>query len=421
METLIEIEPEIQLFNQYKKLTPRIYQKAKVCAKGLRGYKVFHFNSTERGGGVAELLRSQIPLERSLGIDAHWFVMRVDTRFFEVTKKIHNCLQGDTAVVLKKDEQDVYFNTIKKLTPGFSALIKKEKPDCIVIHDPQPLPFIESIPLRTASILRFHIDLSSPNKSTIAFLRPLIERYERIIVSSPDYRPSWLPQKKTKVIMPAIDPFTPKNQPLVNAREMLAFLNINVDHPIVSQVSRFDKWKDPLGVIQSYYIAKNKIPNLQLILAGSHAPDDPEAAEILKGVEKHATGDPDIFLYTHHNDVSINAIQTASDIVMQKSIREGFGLTVTEAMWKERPVIGGKTTGIALQIQHGKNGFMVSTPKEAASVIIRFVQDPRLRARIGKAARKTVQNKFLLSRLVLDHLSVYKDVYKKRTGSPKTA
>lgn len=430
MELLLEIQPDTlshaaPSFRRYKALTPRSYRGVVNLSKRLRGIRVFHINSTAAlgGGGVTELLRSQIPLERSLGIDSKWFIIQAEPNFYRITKKIHNLLQGKVGESLQRKEKELYLQTIREAARDFRELIAEERPDIIIIHDPQPLPLIECIPSTIPSILRLHIDLSKPHTETFEFLRPLIERYTRVIITSPVYRPAWLPKKKTVVSMPAIDPFVEKNQAMSrkNACNILQFFNVHTDQPIMSQVSRFDAWKDPLGVIHAYYIAKKKIPDLQLILVGiMFAADDPEAIDILTHVKKHAS-DPDIFVFAYPedlrgvpNDVFINAIQSASDIILQKSLREGFGLTVTEAMWKGNAVIGGKTEGISLQIKNGHNGFLVSSPEEAAQAVVRLCNNKRLRTRIGTAAKKSVKEKFLFSRLIHDHLKLYSQFIKTR-------
>lgn len=398
-------------FRAYKELTPKLYKRARSMAVRLQGLRVLHINSTSQGGGVAELLSSQVPLERSLGVDSKWFTMQnVEPRFFEVTKKIHNLLQGRARSAFNVMDQDYYLKVLKRAADDLKTLTEEWKPDVVIIHDPQPLLLGAYLPEVTASVLRLHIDLSTPDAAALKFLRPHIEKFDRVVITSPRYRPRWLSKKKTRIIMPAIDPFAEKNQPAERAREALVVLNIHTDRPIISQISRFDPWKDPLGVIEAFYLAKNAIPDLQLILVGEMATDDPEAIELLKKVKRYAEGDPSIFFYTQSNDKMVNVIQTASDVILQKSIREGFGLTVTEAMWKEKAVVGGKTVGISRQIKNGKNGFLVKSPAGAARAIIKFIRNPELRKKIGKAAKRTVKEKFLMSRYILDHLKLYKEL-----------
>jgi len=408
-------------FKKFKKLTPLIYQRAIRLGKKIKGKKIVHINSVSYGGGVAEMLRSQIPLENSLGLNSLWYTLSAPLKFFDITKKIHNLLQGKKGK-LSENEKRYYLNWIlNKAGKEFCYVLEKESPDILIIHDPQPLPLIFLTPESKKlpkTILRLHIDLSTPEKTTLNFLKKFILGYDSVILSHPDYKFHWLNQNKTEIIYPAINPFSPKNVPmkLSQAKKVLLALGVCADKPIISQVSRFDPWKDPLGTIQSYYLAKKEIPNLCLILAGIFfADDDPEAKKIFKQVKKHTGRDPDIYLFSDpyqlkniSNDVFINAVYTISTVVLQKSIREGFGLTVTEAMWKKKPVIGGKTKGISLQITHNKNGFLVKTPYEAANYIIKLFKDKKLREKIGECAHTAVRKKFLISRLILDHLRIYK-------------
>lgn len=417
MNHIEEIKTQPINFREYQKITPKIFKQSVNLAKKLRGKKIIHINSTQLGGGVSELLRSQTPLEKSLGLDSHWFIIKAPIQFFKITKKIHNLLQGESGT-LKDSEKYFYLKWLHgQIAPSFKKIISQERPDILVIHDPQPLPLIDYVPKKSIPILRIHIDLSNPNPNILKFLQPLIEKYKLVIFSHTSYRPSWLSSVKSKIIIPAINPFTEKNKPMAKAKaeKILSLYNINPNQPIVSQVSRFDPWKDPLGTMQAYYLAKNKITNLQLILAGLfQAYDDPQAVEIFKKVKKQAASDPDIFLFADpshlqdiSNDLFINAVYTASTVIIQKSIKEGFGLTVTEAMWKSKPVIGGQTKGIALQIKHGQNGFLVSSPQEAAQELVRLLKDKELRKKIGQLAHQTVKEKFLLSRFISDHLEVY--------------
>lgn len=412
---LEEVGTISQSFDRYRDFTPQICDEAEKIAYEIQGLRVLHLNSTAKGGGVAELLKTQVPLERSVGLNSSWFVLQFAHNFFVVTKKMHNLLQGRSTTPLRVDEEELYCQTIAKAADSFREIIVNQKPDIVVIHDPQPLFFINYLPAGPASILRLHIDLSTPHSSTLKFFQPSIVKYDRLVVSAPDYRFSWFPSERTEVIMPAIDPFIEKNQvmPESEAKEVLSSLKVDIKRPFITQVSRIDPWKDPVGVIQTYRLARKKIPGLQLILVASAASDDPEADQLLPQVKKAAAGDPDIFLFVgdHFNGIPnstlVRAVQQISLCVLQKSTREGFGLTVTEAMWKGNVVIGGKTVGISLQISHGKNGFLVSSSAEAAEYIIKVSKDEQLRSRLGKEARQTVKNKFLFSRKILDFLKLY--------------
>ncbi len=417
MHSLEKIKTKQRNFDNYSEITPKIFKQAANLSKNLKGKKIIQINSTQLGGGVSELLHSQIPLEQSLGINSQWYIIKAPIRFFKITKKIHNLLQGEPER-LGDDERYFYLKWLyDKIAPSFENLLKKEKPDIILIHDPQPLPLIDYTPKNIIPLLRLHIDLSSPNPSILKFLQPLIEKYKLTILSHSQYKPQWLKEKKTKIVMPAINPFTDKNKEMgkEEAKKILNLYGICTNQPIVSQVSRFDPFKDPLGALKAYYLAKNKIPNLQLIMAGIfQAYDDPQAIEVFKKVKKQAKEDPDVFLFADpshlkgtSNDIFINAVYTASDVIIQKSIKEGFGLTITEAMWKGKPVIGGQTTGIALQIKDNENGFLVNSPEQAAQYLVKLLKNKPLQKKLGQRAQQTVKNKFLFSRLVLDHLKIY--------------
>ena len=409
-------------FERFKKITPREFKEAKFLAKKLQGIKILNINSTSLGGGVAEILKSQLPLENSLKINSFWYVLKAPTEFFKITKKIHNFLQGEKGS-LKESEKNFYLEFLfKKAGPDFKKLLFKIKPHILIIHDPQPLPLINFVPPSIKTILRIHIDLSEPNKETAFFLKPFIEKYQKVIFSHKDYRFNLLPQEKIKIIFPAIDPFSEKNRflKISQAKEILAFLGIHPEKPILLQVARFDPWKDHLSTLKAYYLAKNHFPKLQLVLVGIPQPkDDPQAQEVFEKIKKHAKGDPDVYLFsdikqikTISPDLFINALNTASTVFMHKSIKEGFGLAITEAMWKKKPVIGGKTKGIELQIIHKKNGFLVENAEEAAFWIEKLLKDKNLRKKIGKRAYETVKSKFLISRLVLDHLKLYQELLK---------
>ncbi len=420
----VSLEPSFD-FKRYKKLTPRIFQETLKLAKELHSKKIIHINSTQLGGGVSEILRNEIPLERLLGIDSNWYIIKAPIEFFKITKKIHNLLQGEKGF-LKDSEKYFYLKWIySKITPSFKRLIVNEAPQIVIIHDPQPLPLIDYLKNNNSSfpipVLRLHIDLSSPNPNVLDFIKPFVEEYRLVILSHKSYRPDWLAKEKTRIVMPAINPFSEKNRLMEKdeAKNILSYYHINPNQPIIAQVARFDPWKDPLGTLKAYYLAKNKIPKLQLILAGFfQAYDDPQALSVFKQVSKEAKGDPDVFLFADpsslkdiSNDLFINAVYTVSDVIIQKSIKEGFGLTVTEAMWKGKPVIGGKTKGIGLQITDGQNGFLVTSIEEAAQKIISLLENNEMRKRIGKMAYQTVKKKFLMSRLILDYLKIYNELF----------
>lgn len=402
----------------YEKLTPSVWRVLAGLKGKLRGLNVFHLNSTPRGGGVAELLESQVSLERSLGIKSRWLTIQAPSRFFAITKKIHNLLQGKAGVLSEADKA-FYSEVNRQLGLYLRDLLGNVKNGVVIIHDPQPLATVSALPEGFIPVSRIHVDLSAPNPQILEFLRPYLLKCAAVVLSNKDYARTmpWLPARQVKIIYPAINPFSAKNREMSRqaAEAILTQLGINCTRPILSQIARLDPWKDPIGVIQTYYLAKNKVPDLQLVLAGfAVAQDDPEAKEMLDKVKKHVRGDPDIHLFSNPktlngiaNDDFVNALYTVSTVVIQKSLREGFGLSVTEAMWKGKAVVGGKTSGISLQIQHGKNGLLVSSPEEAGRAVVRLLKDEKLRTRLGQAAKKSVAKRFLSSRLVLDHARLY--------------
>jgi trehalose synthase len=422
MSKLVEVPLDSSAIDisEYQKVNAGNLKTLFKITKKIRGQTVIHINATATpgGGGVAELLRSQVKFEKDIGLDSHWLTIEAPCQFFVITKKIHNFLQGKSGI-LTESERETYLTVNRQLGASLVQFLKRYESAIIVVHDPQPLPLIHDIPPNFFPIFRLHIDLSTPNPTILDFLRPFISQYKFVILSSPVYCSSlpWLNSSKKKVVLPAIDPFSEKNRPMGPevARHILEGFEIDWSEPIVTQVSRFDPWKDPLGVIRAYYLAKNKIPALQLVLAGFLlAKDDPEARLMFEKIKKHDRGDPDIHLFEDtrelrdiSNDKFINALYTASTIIIQKSLREGFGLTMTEAMWKGKPVIAGMTQGALLQIKNGKDGILVSSPEETARAIIRLVKDEKLRNRLGKAARQSVKRRFLFPRFILDNVRIY--------------
>lgn len=413
MLPLVETQP--QKLEQYRDLIPReLFEEIKTLAKGCRGLKVFHVNSAPRGGGVAEILKNLVPLTKGLGLEAEWYTIPPQNSFFEITKKMHNALQGK--------DYEFPFSARKKYMLHMARtadLMREMRPDIWVVHDPQPAGVIMFLPQFHPSIARLHIDLTSPNHEVWKFISSFLAGYDKVVVSSSDFIKKEI-QGETTVFQPAIDIFSPKNQPLPieEADETLRNFGINPDRPFIAQISRFDPWKDPLGVIETYRLVKKKIPEVQLALVGFFlAQDDPEAEKIYQKAQKKAGKDPDIFLFADIAklgslavDIFVNTVQTAADVIVQKSIREGFGLTVAEAMWKEKPVIGGNVGGIKLQIKDGENGFLVSTPKEAALRIVQLLESPDLCKKMGEAAKKTVQENLLMPRLLRDYLRLFKEI-----------
>lgn len=375
-------------------------------ARLLTGLRVVHVNSTRRGGGVAEILETMVPLMHELGLDASWEVIEGTDAFFNCTKSFHNALQGKTLDIspsLLKEYEDVNAANAEQLRPTL------EDADFVIIHDPQPAPLLSHCPNRKGKwIWRCHIDLSHPYRSVWKYLRRFLLDYDASIFSldafaQPMPHPVFL-------IPPSIDPLSEKNLPLdpEAVRAVLAEFDIDPERPTLLQVSRFDRFKDPLGVIKAYRLATEFVPSLQLVLAGGTAADDPEGEVVVGDVRRAAREDPDIHVLSsgHYDDRTINALQTGADIVLQKSLREGFGLTVTEAMWKGKPVIGGNTGGIRLQLFNHRTGFLVDSPEGAAMRIRYLLADPSRITEIGQNARELVRQSFLRTRHLREYMTL---------------
>ena len=375
-------------------------------AHPLEGMRVVHVNSTRVGGGVAEILAKLVPLKRELGIDASWEVISGDAGFFKTTKTFHNALQGARLNVSRK-ELEHYEEVNRTNAEEMRGLL--EEADVVFVHDPQPAPLLKHCPNRRGKwIWRCHIDASDPDPGVWAGLSPFVEGYDASIFSLAAFAQK-LPHTQY-LIPPSIDPISEKNMPLEmgDVERVRVEFGIDPDREMILQVSRYDRFKDPVGVIEAYRMAKRFSPGLQLVLAGGGADDDPEAAEVISETREAAGDDPDIRVLTLPPDahLTINALQRAADIVLQKSTKEGFGLTVSEAMWKGKPVIGGDTGGIRLQIIDGHTGYLVSTP-EGAALRIRFLLHHRERLdRMGALAREYVRDNFLLTRHLREYLTV---------------
>ncbi len=375
----------------------------KLCEK-LRRKTFLHINSTREGGGVSEILQRMIPLLNGLEIDARWDVIKGDSTFFDITKKMHNGLQGNNETITEKMWQYHYdINKENAKTIDFDA-------DAVLIHDPQPLPLIEFRKNKRNSkwMWRCHIDVSNPKPDIWTNIKKYVEKYNTSIFSVAKFSKAL--SINEVFITPSIDPLSDKNRDLTEKEinDVMKRYNIPLDKPILLQVSRFDKFKDPIGIIKVFRMVK-KYSDCRLILAGSPATDDPEGEAILNDVKNFAGDDPDILilLLPAFSDKEINALQRVASVVFQKSIKEGFGLTVSEAMWKEKPVIGGAVGGIPLQIVHGVTGFLVYSIEGAAFRTRQFLHNPDMAMRMGKKAKEYVRNNFLITRQIRDYLSVW--------------
>jgi trehalose synthase len=358
-------------------------------AQRLRGLRAVNISSTFYGGGVAEILSSATLLARSAGIRADWRLIQGSPDFFSVTKKFHNALQG-AEINFTDLKKEIYEEVILQ-----NAARMDLDCDFVIVHDPQPLPLINYHRRNCPWIWRCHVDLSHPNPEVWNYLKQYIDQYDAVILSLPEYAREVIPPQV--FIMPAIDPFSVKNAELSerDIKDRLDHYGIPEDLPIIAQISRYDRWKDPEGVIEAFKIARKQVP-ATLVLLGNVATDDPEGQEVFESVLKHK--EERIFILTVEDSALVNALQRRAAVILQKSIREGFGLTVTEAMWKGAVVVGGRCGGIKHQIQDGTNGFLVSSVEEAAEAIVRILKDDSLKETIGKAARETVQQRFLMSR-----------------------
>jgi trehalose synthase len=376
-----------------------VVERIRDKAAKLKGLRVANFNSTYYGGGVAEMISSLTLLMNSLGLRTEWRVIQGTPDFFSITKKMHNALQGGKIDLssIKKEifEQVIYENSVRNFLEH----------DFIIVHDPQPLPLIEHYEKKCPWIWRCHLDLSRPQAEIWKYLLRWIDKYDAVIVSCPEYKQEIKPPKR--VFMPAIDPFTIKNRQLSDREinERLAHYEIPVDLPLVVQVSRFDPWKDPKGVVEAFKLARKQI-DVRLVLLGNFATDDPEGEEIFHSLCD--SRDDRILILTSCDDTAlVNALQTRAAVVLQKSLREGFGLTVAEAMWKGTPVIGGNVGGIRYQIDDGVNGFLVSSVEQTAERIVELVNDKERRKEMGRKARESVRVKFLLTRYLEQHLDLF--------------
>ncbi len=386
-----------------------LVEEIRALAEPLQGRRVVHVSATAFGGGVSEILYALVPLMKDVGLEAEWQVIYGREEFFNATKLMHNALQG-APEDLSDEQWEVWrrYNEMnaRELVGGW---------DVALIHDPQPAALHSLVPEKAAAwVWRCHIDLSRPNRATIDRLLPFLADYPRAVFHVADYVPEGM-HGTVEIVPPAIDPLAPKNMALSpeDAAYVCQQFGIDVDRPLLTQVSRFDPWKDPLGVIDAYRLIKEERPEVQLALVGSMASDDPEGWDYFNATVAHADGDPDIHILNNFNNVGsieVNAFQSQSDVLIQKSTREGFGLTVTEAIWKGRPFIGGNVGGIPLQVQDGVSGFLVETVEACAARALEILADPGLGKRLGLAGKAHVRQEFLMPRYLRDYLRIFGEV-----------
>lgn len=394
-----------------ERYVPIVGEKAIVeifqLARPLYGLRVLEVSSTFHGGGVAGMLHSLIPLLNDVGINADWSLLYAEPALFRVTKKIHNALQGEP-VDLSEREFKVYLD-VNELFARYSPISSH---DLIVVHDPQPLPLIRFRPREVPWIWRCHIDLSTPHPPVWDRLKPYILRYDAVVISSETFAKPDLPSE-THLIPPALDPLSELNRELSpdTIAQKLREYEIPGDKPLLVQVSRFDKWKDPLGVLQVYALVRKEV-ECGLVLVGNMATDDPEGPEIFLRVQERAKSLPDVHLITASDELLVNALQRAAAVVLQLSLREGFGLTISEALWKGTPVVATRVGGIPLQVIPEQTGLLVD-PQDypaAAAAVIRLLRDHDLRTRLGIQGREHVRQNFLITRLLRDRLRLFRAV-----------
>ncbi|MFY9195099.1 MAG: glycosyltransferase [Methanoculleus sp.] len=366
-------------------------------ARPLRDMHILHVNSTYYGGGVSQLLASLTLLMNNLGIRTGWRVVHGPPDYFNVTKRFHNALQG-ADISMTDQKKAIYEQVVHE-----NAIRNHLNHDMIFVHDPQPLPLITHYRKKCPWVWRCHIDLTTPNPDVWNYFVPFVEQYDAVILSCSEYRQNLVTPQV--FFTPALDPFSIVNRELPESAidERLETYDIPTDLPLVVQISRFDRWKDPEGVIQAFEKAQ-KEEECTLVLVGNVATDDPEGAEVYRSLLSHRS--ERVIILSVQDGSLVNALQRRAAVVLQKSLREGFGMTVSEAMWKGAAVIGGNAVGIRYQIQDGVNGFLVSSVDEAAEKIVELLRDPDLRERLGQAAHETVRERFLFTRTIEHYLDL---------------
>ncbi len=415
---MVQTNPEnINMVELYEKeLGSLLMDSLRTLVKSLGNTRVAHLNATAYGGGVAELLHRQIPLMNqlgeSVGFHTDWFILNVENpAFYDMTKKCHNTLQGDSGH-LSQEEKDQYYRTLL----ANHSHGKLDEYDVVIIHDPQPAGLIELYPNRANKwAWRCHIDTTSPNPEVWNFIGQFAKQHDLAIWTRESFVHDREDFKEIRIIPPSIDPISPKNSKLTPEEVEASLLKYGIDpkRPIMLQVSRFDPWKQPLEVVQIYKDLKSEFPALQLVLAGSMATDDPEGMLYWERSLRKAGEDPDIYILNNYHGVGnreINALQRGASVVMQYSSKEGFGLTVSEGMWKYQPMIGGRVGGIQDQIVDGESGFLVSTMDEVKNAVRKLLSDPEKRKEMGELAHQRVAEQFLITREVADYLKLIRDL-----------
>jgi trehalose synthase len=396
---------------QYRLLVgDELMDEIATLAKELKGARICHINSTAYGGGVAELLSRYLPLLQGVGVSAEWRLIHGEAEFFTITKAFHNALQGAT-YNLRERERKTYLGVNEQ-----SAGLLESKYDVIIVHDPQPaaIRHFSDTP-NTKWIWRCHIDSSAPDEGVRKFLVPLIHEYDAFVFTMPAFLLPGLDRDRARFIAPAIDAFATKNMdlPLDLCRRAIADSGVDVNRPLLLQVARFDPWKDPLGVIEAYRLVKQEFSAVQLVLIGAMAGDDPEGWRLLDRVQEESAHDTDLFVFTNVagvGNMEVNVFQRGCDVVIQKSLREGFGLVVAEALWKEKPIVAGRAGGIPLQFPDGFDRYLINNLEDCAAQIVHLLQHLGERGEFGRAGRERVRREFLLPRLARDELRLIRDI-----------
>lgn len=378
-------------------------------ARGLYGKHIVHINSTYQGGGVAEILHSLVLLMNDVGISTGWRILHGTPDFFNITKKFHNALQG-AGINLSERKKQIYLQT----NESFSKFTHINH-DCVIVHDPQPLPLIRPYTKKQPWIWRCHIDLTDPHKQLWDFLKGFLLKYDQVVISSEKYLKDDLPVDQ-RIMSPAINPLTLKNKQL-DEKTILKYIKkagIPTDKPVITQVSRLDPWKDPEGVLEVFKRVKEKV-DCRLLFCYNLASDDPEGVQMYTKIyrkTKKLVNNGDVLFVVGNNDILVNSIQRFSNVIVQKSIKEGFCLSVTEALWKGTPVVASNVGGIPTQIQDGKNGFLLE-PKDTEGFVDRIVyllKNPKESQKLGQMANEMVRQKFLITRLLSDHLDMLNSI-----------
>ncbi|MDQ3658488.1 MAG: glycosyltransferase [Rubrobacteraceae bacterium] len=409
---LQRVNPGTKSLADYRSIVPRnLYDEIRDLAARLDGARVLHVNPTAFGGGVAEILYTLVPLMRDVGLQTEWALMFGAEPFFNVTKNFHNALQG-AEYELTIEDRAIYEEYNRQ---SAAALVEADEEwDIMFVHDPQPAllkHFSGGLSPETKWIWRCHIDTSTPNRQVLDYLSPYVKDYDAQIYTMKEYTPPDIELPGLTIIPPAIDPLSPKNMALAadDARYIANQFGVDTERPFITQVSRFDPWKDPLGVIDVYRMVKEEVPEVQLVLIGSMAHDDPEGWDYWYKTTEHAAGDQDIFLFnnlTNVGAIEVNAFQSLADVVIQKSIREGFGLVVTEALWKARPLVAGRVGGIPMQVTDG-GGLLVDTIPEAAAACTKILKNPEFAHDMGRHGKEHVREHYLTPRLLRDDLALF--------------